>query len=503
MNDRHSEPPPARSPAPQPACPLRDEVVALFLDGDAGLRSGVECEELAAHRDACDDCRQTLDRARRIDALVAGEAGAAAAAVDLEAWLDGALEAALEGGRGRPHPEQGGGAAFRARRRAVALAGAVALVFGLGLALGRGLAGGPEASAGAPQPVAPDPAGPIVDGGARSAVADGLILLPDGPVRSIGRRDRGRPDPAALAALAAAGRLEFAVLPGVLLRDGAANGWSRVTRDAERLRAAAVAALGASDEGLRQLAELIADLPDDRRLAVCAAAVRASAPAAGLLEEGLRADSARALRVAARVGGPRLDRALAAWVGGDAGRGFRLADELRTIRSRAGRAGLLLGVWRGIEARGGADRDACAERLFRGLGGADAAVICGLLAGSRHAAERERCLLALAALHGPDLADALWPVLVGPRRDEALLAAFALGRVPRAADDLAGRRPPASARALWLAALAARGEARARQEIAALSVSADERAFLCEGGFTVQQIEIAARLFRDRGGRAD
>src|SRR5690606_22050340 len=110
--------------------------------------------------------------------------------------------------------------------------------------------------------------------------------------------------------------------------------------------------------------------------------------------------------------------------------------------------------------------------------------------------ERRRALRALGELADPAASGALRKVATGPRREEALLAGWALGRLPRGSDGLAARPHGRNA---WIlrAALAARGDPAVWAIVEALPPSGPERAFLLAGGFSPEQFEIAATLFRD------
>ena len=155
-------------------CPLTDAVIAQFLDGACDADTPDARDELAAHREECCDCREALERARRLDALVAattargGERGPGGQAQVLHAKFDAWLETAIAA---RPSPLPA-----RAPRSGLPLlVGAAALVL-LGVVVGVALSrrdrvietsqerrAGQEHSAGREdiEPIAMDSPGPM------------------------------------------------------------------------------------------------------------------------------------------------------------------------------------------------------------------------------------------------------------------------------------------------------------------------------------------------------
>jgi hypothetical protein len=80
---------------PMPGCPCQDAVIARFLDGDSCPPADVPNELLDLHLQDCPACRQGLERARLLDALVASTGGAPATGEDqVTAWLSAAVESA-------------------------------------------------------------------------------------------------------------------------------------------------------------------------------------------------------------------------------------------------------------------------------------------------------------------------------------------------------------------------------------------------------------------------
>jgi hypothetical protein len=123
---------------------------------------------------------------------------------------------------------------------------------------------------------------------------------------------------------------------------------------------------------------------------------------------------------------------------------------------------------------------------------------------TRHAGQRRRCLLALAARGDPSATGYLLDLVHGPRFEESLLAAHALGRCPatevgaRLRTELRGCRRPDH----LLAALASARSAGIEAWLRGLGLSDEEKRFLIAGSFNLDQFAIAAALFRNRHERS-
>src|SRR5262249_11462404 len=135
------------------------------------------------------------------------------------------------------------------------------------------------------------------------------------------------------------------------------------------------------------------------------------------------------LRSAARLPTAALDAALCTSARADCGRAELIALAVRDRRDHERTVPLLLDLWDECAARhGDPEPEARALRWFSRLGAAAARPLARELATSANAVRRQRCLLALSALRAPEAAPALLAQAKGPRREEGLLAAYALYR---------------------------------------------------------------------------
>lgn len=480
---------------PDPLCPRCDDVVAHFLDGDPEVRTLAAREDLDEHCGECSDCRAALARARRLDALLARGARREQASTGVvERWLDAAVLAGTAV-PAEPPPR-------RVRPRVL-----VATILVLVAVVGAGV----ELSREAPL-VEPDRV-------VAAAIRDAQVADPVSPSDLIplaSRPSTARPPvrpaaPTVAALIEIADGTQWAPVALSIATAVVRDGWSaradtmRSLRDSLRRTAMRELLARRGSAGIAAFAGLIAGTGERDVLAAARAVLAAEGLATRRLGRLVAAGAPAALAAAARLGGAELDGALLERADGALDRTLAVVDDLRAPRTRPGRTDLLLGLWRGVVAKGRlADEVAFAQRLFVRLPDADALAVLERLRGSAAADERARCILALAILQSPMATSALRELLAAPNRDEAALAAFALGRYPPGSDDLADHAPiPADARSLWFAALASRGDPAAREAVRRLSVSAEEREFLLHGGFTSSQTAIAARLFRERGRRID
>ena len=478
-------------------CPRCDDVVAHFLDGDPDVRTLALRQQLDEHCEECADCRETLGRARRLDALLAsGARQEPASAAVVGAWVGAALAAA-----GRVEPESP--PRRRVRRVVVAGAAAVLAVASVWVAVGRSQV----MESADPGPVVAEV--PSVDVHTDPERTDVIPLAARPPTA----RPRARRPVSGVPALVAVtdtprwfgtGALALAT---VIVRDRWLVRSQAVHEVVESARAAALRDLIARREAaaFAAFAALVTHTNDAGVLAAARDALAANGPATRRLEGLVATGVSPWVGAAARLGGARLDAALIALADGDLEQVRRLVGDVRAPAIRPGRADLLLALWRDVVAKGRLSDDvAFGQRLFADLPEADALAVLERLHRSSAADERARCIVALAALESTAATGTLCDLLAAPNRDEAALAAHALGRCAPGTDDLAERKPrTADARSLWLAALASRGDLVARRAVERLSLSAEERAFLLAGGFTISQVSIAARLFRERGPRIE
>ncbi|MCC6785677.1 MAG: hypothetical protein IT457_22700 [Planctomycetes bacterium] len=486
-------------------CPLTDAVLAQFLDGANDATTLLAREELALHRDQCAVCREALERARRLDALVAATADRHVGEARVELWLEQAIAA------------RSSGSARVAPRRVLPRLVAALLLLGAGVALGLAgqawfsrpsheLPSAPLVRAPQPEPRVPDrvavaPIGVETVAAPQAAPVDPEWLrglpAPIAIAEAWSLRTRRAPRPSSEDHARA---LRAPLLP---LAESVAARWHLVGLSrATRAAAAELAAALVAERAVPELGAALAELPDDFRLSALREAVSRSNDCVQLLRQRVRAGESHALAAAARLGGVSLDAELLAFADGDPERAALITDALRGVGLRPGRGELRLRLLDDVVARGRElvpETDAIA-RLFAGAGEDDAAQVAAIVERSRSAAQRRRGLLALGVIGSPLATPTLLRTLRSPRLDEARIAAFALGRLPRGGDDAADAELEPRRRALLLAALASRGELAARQAIASLTLTDEEREFLRTGHFTLDQFDIAVRLFRERGG---
>ncbi|MBI5853555.1 MAG: hypothetical protein HZB39_21305, partial [Planctomycetes bacterium] len=312
------------------ACPLTDEVLALFLDGANDPSTPPAREELALHRDECEVCRDALERARRLDALVAATAVRGVSEARREAFLATAFAAR----EAEPMPS-------RVRRLARPIAAATLLVV-LGAALGAWFAGA-FAPAAQPSPLpSPQPQA--------ARVVEAAVETPTpAPVFAIDSEWLlGLPAPIAIAT-GAGSRPMRARAPSVedcasILRSPWLVGSRLVLPDAADSVARACAATLLTARAHELAFAALVELPDDFRRATLAAVAARAPDFVAFVGARLRDRDARTLVVAACLPGASVDAELLAFAAGDESRAFAVAAALRAPRTRDGRAALLLAL---------------------------------------------------------------------------------------------------------------------------------------------------------------
>jgi hypothetical protein len=197
---------------------------------------------------------------------------------------------------------------------------------------------------------------------------------------------------------------------------------------------------------------LAAQAPGPARAALLAAATRLPAFVGRLERElGARNPAPELPRCAALLPTDKLDAALCEVARADAARCELVALALGERADVERSVPLWLELWAESAARrGDPDPEERALRWFRRAPPAAGRQLEQELARTPNAERRRRCILALGALGAPDAVPTLHALAKGPRREEALLAAYALylcGGLTRAAADL---------RPAWSSALAAR-----------------------------------------------
>jgi hypothetical protein len=481
-------------------CPLADDVLAHFLDGQPDPRGGAD--GLQAHLLQCDACQRTLAATRRLDALVAATTPAAVDAALADRLLTAAvLEAAPRVPRTRVR--------LAAQRAVWAAAGfaAAAVLLSQWPALLPSPPPQPERGAVAPRPdaaAAPDRAVLVLPGraAARAGASDSRRSARAPELRA-GLADRAlRAD---FVRALEAGMLARACALGLPLR-GPASARACALALAAAHRRARVAALLASPRRADLLAAcgfLAADPLDAERTALLHSAREDATFVARLaraLGDGLDRDL---LVTAARLGATETDRALRARVAGNVAATETAAAALASADCRQ-QVALLLDLWTDLQRRGLETETASGEgdlllaraaRWFAPLRSDATAALIAQARDGRHAERRRNCLLALAARSDPAAVPYLLEIALGRRHEESLLAAFALARCAQQAPDelrraaLAARQPGE-----LLAALASMRDSATLAAIDDLDLTAAERAFLCAGAFSRRQFPIAARL---------
>ncbi|MBL8729847.1 MAG: hypothetical protein JNM25_15580 [Planctomycetes bacterium] len=506
-----------------PDCARTDAVLAIYLDGDvggAGERAGSGREDssledsgfelvcgdsLRDHLLACATCRTQLLRARRLDALLAAQAGRTVDGGELGAlatrWF-----AAIE-----PAPTA-------ARRPTLARAAGVGcLLLGLGLAACWWLAARPGQlpTIAAPRPAAsgsePRPergpaatlvplAAPPAAVPANPPVATGDILI----ASDASQRRARQPRPDASQRVPTTPELQRVLVDATLptterlaaadrLLAAAASRGDGTVAGAALLDA--LASLGDRDAEQRALHRRVLDV------------VRGAPHLLGQLQADLqRLDTGRSgpargdlavLTVAARLGDRSLDAAIQRAVRRHPDLVEPLAAALRCDVRPAGGAALLLDVWQDLAARGELAVDAAGPCAW--FAGQPAVVFADLeraLRDARSAPRRIQCLLALGQASDDRSLTTLLEHLQRAPFLEAHAAAFALSCRPRWQLEPLVALARADDMYLLRAALARAAVAAARAWVDAMALGEADRALLAEGSF--HDFPRVANWFRDR-----
>lgn len=436
-------------------CPHLGEVVAAFLDGAPRDTAPTE------HLRGCRDCQRDLGRARRLDALLASQAGPGPDEAQAERWMTQALRA----GAPAPLPEV---PLARPGNRA-RFAAAVALALCTGIGLGTWLeqpGGGPTAPASNETAAVPRAASEHPTSGRSPALVLPNRTRPRTPDTRDGTPRRSRTEPA-----------------------------PEPSRD--RVVAELVRSRRGSDQDL--LHSQLATAAEGPEAEALRRTVRECEPAVRRLMHALqqRPPSHLALVAAARVGHPKLDEALLRLTRRQPELIDTVAAAMRPLDHRPGRTVLLL------ELCGHCEPDTLAD-YFRRLGGEATAELVKIARRTKHATLRRRCLHALAWRCDASAIPFLLEWIDCPSLDEALAAAHALSHLPAIhADKLAKALPRARRRSLLLAALCGVHFERAARHLRQAELTDEELDFLRGGAFSPPQLEIAARLCRRRSTFAD
>jgi hypothetical protein len=472
-------------------------VLAAFLDGELDRAEWRLDDGTASHLERCAACRGELDRGRRLDALLAAR-GAARPVLppDLAARL---LQPALAVTQ-QP--------ATTARRGRLLLPLAVVAGAAAGFAASLSLRGVPVRPIVAParadvQSRLGEPGHPILllqSGGGGAPPGRVSSPLPQGLASLVRMLSADLGNAWTCHALA---RARVWGLP-----PGRARAAALECAATARLSAARVLVGSSQWVAVSALAAAVADERDPASARRLAAMARKTD---GFVERLARAlgdevPEPHAVAAAAILGGAALDRALLELARREPAASAAIARACARHEDRPRATEFLLDLWREVEhaaARDVEGIDTQADRAptwFAALPAQATDDLLRQLRVSRNSDRRHRSLLALEVRADARAAGALIDTALGPRRDDALLAAYALGAI-RSADvtrrlhELArgSRRPD-----LFWAALARQGDAGARAAIRTLPLSAEEREFLGAAQFLPEQMALAASLFRRR-----
>ncbi|MBL9079381.1 MAG: hypothetical protein JNL08_17905 [Planctomycetes bacterium] len=487
---------------PSPDCPRSDAVLARFLDGDVDDGSGfalVDDATLRAHLQDCAACRRQLQRARRLDAVLAARVGTA--------------------GRGELDPlAQRWFAAVTAATPATVAAATVAPATVTPANVAR---------------VAVWPAAALLvlavlaawstwafAAAERRAAAEVCASLPATGLPDTGLPAGCRSDVPAAPTAAAAVPLRQASVTDIEVAGGTLRRRSRPPVEApapdRRLAWRTIGDRSAPTEqrlaALAQVTPPRAPLPTHAfldQLAVlaglgdrgggerelhgrCLALVRGDALFQQQLRSALQLAETRrgaptdtdlaALTVAARLGVPTLDAALVRLMRRHPERPPVLAAALRCGARAVGAADLLLDVWHDLVARGEiADTDAAPMAWFRHQPDHVFDEVAAALAQTGSSPQRVRCLLALGEASGAPTLQLLLDWLQRGSFLESHAAAFALAHRPR--HELADLAAQCQDDHLLRAALARAGLPATVDWLAALGLDAEARALLRHGSF--------------------
>lgn len=546
MNDRSS------------SCARTDAVLAIYLDGDVDMdASGFEfacVETLTLHLRECRTCQRELQRARRLDAMLAENAGRTIARhANAQGQLDelasrcfATAVARIEAERAMPAELLPGSARLPvsrlrevlplaslrngARQHAPLLAAGIG---GLALMLaawwsGPGnaysvaesahkvagpLADHPTANLTTVPPAAPSttpPAAPSsvpAENRVASSSAPGAIVVARGTSRRPPTAPPTQTDPLQLlqrladANAPTADRLASTKQLLQALRAGAGNGQVLFPALIDTLAAGEVSGPGRVWAApLGAMAAIHGEVRDDAWFVAQLGATlqRLDRPK---VTPGLH--DLAAVTVAARLGGRELDASLLRAVRRHATLGPLVAAAVRSNLRAQGAGTLLLDAWsERAERSAEAEDEFAAQAWFVGQPERVFEEVRAELQAARSSPRRIRCLLALA--HSPTAAclDVLVAWTAAGCRAEAYAAAFALAQLPsRWLRGLTERANQEHDAFLLRAALARAGLREAAPWLDSLSLSARERELLRDADFA--QFPAVANWFRDRGGLGD
>lgn len=546
MNDRSS------------SCARTDAVLAIYLDGDVDMdASGFEfacVETLTLHLRECRTCQRELQRARRLDAMLAENAGRTIARhANAQGQLDelasrcfATAVARIEAERAMPAELLPGSARLPvsrlrevlplaslrngARQHAPLLAAGIG---GLALMLaawwsGPGnaysvaesahkvagpLADHPTANLTTVPPAAPSttpPAAPSsvpAENRVASSSAPGAIVVARGTSRRPPTAPPTQTDPLQLlqrladANAPTADRLASTKQLLQALRAGAGNGQVLFPALIDTLAAGEVSGPGRVWAApLGAMAAIHGEVRDDAWFVAQLGATlqRLDRPK---VTPGLH--DLAAVTVAARLGGRELDASLLRAVRRHATLGPLVAAAVRSNLRAQGAGTLLLDAWGDRAERSAeAEDEFAAQAWFVGQPERVFEEVRAELQAARSSPRRIRCLLALA--HSPTAAclDVLVAWTAAGCRAEAYAAAFALAQLPsRWLRGLTERANQEHDAFLLRAALARAGLREAAPWLDSLSLSVRERELLRDADFA--QFPAVANWFRDRGGLGD
>ncbi|MHC4812075.1 MAG: hypothetical protein ACYTGW_10130 [Planctomycetota bacterium] len=495
------------------SCPYGDDVIAVFLDGDLPQGDQDVDHGLVEHLATCPDCQEALQQARRLDAALATSSGVAVDAELAERLLHDALaEAAADAVTAPDRVQEETG--FRLRSVPLLL-GAAALVL-LGVLIDYLLIQGWWDRGGA----SPDKAPLAVQQPAAAGADADVIPLPELPTgaragarraapRMLAPQPRARiPEHLVLAAVLRDDRqlLRQVVLPALAVARAPAWRWlrdeARLLHDHVREQAGRKLLRSPRAAARRELLAYLARANQDPVLDRILDRARADTRFVSFVRGELRRDpDGMALRAAARLGEPSLDRLLRDACRGKPARCDRLAAALASVEHRAGRTRLLLDLWQALADRGlVSDSNDLVKAWFADLPAATTLELAALARATAKASRRRQCILALGARRDPGALPYLLELVAGPHHGEATLAGHAMSQLRPADVDAQllalqrrSRRPH-----LLLAALAGMRSPRVQARLTAMGLTKTEREFLATGRFSLQQFTLAARLFRER-----
>ncbi|HEU4418764.1 MAG TPA: hypothetical protein VFT55_07475 [Planctomycetota bacterium] len=525
--------------AREPECPRAGAVLAIHLDGDVDESGfGFVCgETLAAHLRECSSCQRLLQRARRLDAALAGSAGRTLAehlaTIDAVAkrWFAAATAAPAPGA---PCAEAGSpvmaGIATAGthdvdprQRVATWSAAACVLVCAItAVVLLRDPSPAPALAPATPAPAAPitEPA-PVgtpqavliaaatpcddapADGrpaAAPPSTCSGLVIAADA-VRCARREPRAAPDqlsalplPELQRRVTDAGTAPQARVAAARALFAACHPFSPDARNATRVLVDLLASCGNRSAAERLLHGDLLDMARSTPHFLSWLQARLGQLGARVT----RRDDLAVVAVATRLDDRELDLAVRRAVRKDPSLATTLAAALRGGLREDRAAALLLDAWHDLAARGALADDATAAWSW--FGGQPNCVFDDLgheLHDSRAAPRRLRCILGLGCAADDRTVPILLELLQGNDHAEAHAAAFALAGLPhRCLRSLLPRATGNDGLFLLRAALARSALPETRSWPFVMALTPAERQLLSRA--TLAQFPVVAGWFRDR-----